>query len=198
LQFARNNGGYTGGYTGAGLGDGNTALSASLATSPGPRPTPTGGQPYANDPSNVAAMAAWDPAMHPGRRRPNQGVMRPTHQGAIGYDWNRYLQGGNIGQSAPGSRSPTGAMPVDNVSDYPWMQDTSTQWGGGPFGYLPIGYQPQAYNYYSQNMPGGHLAPWEEKYFQDTWTQNFDKDQPGFVNTGRLANNPNYGANLRG
>lgn len=99
--------------------------------------------------------------------------------------YSQYYGGGNIGQSAPGSRSPTGNpanIPAD-AADYPWMQDQSIQWGGGPYGYLPIGYQPQNYDYYSQGNYGGHLAPWEYKYWQDTWTQNYDPNQPGYINT---------------
>jgi hypothetical protein len=132
------------------------------------------------------------------RGRPIPGWTNPNHQGAIGTDYSRYAMGGNIGNSAPGSRSPTGAMPVDHAGDYPWMSDSSIQWGGGPYGYLPIGYQPQSFNYYSQNDLGGHLAPWEYKYWKDTWTQNLDKDQPGFVNTQRGSRDPNYYGNLRG
>ena len=101
--------------------------------------------------------------------------------------------GGNMGNSPAGAQGRY--QPVDSVGDYPWMTDTSTQWGGGPFGYLPINYQPQAYSYYQNTQ---NLAPWEQKYMQDTWTQNYDRNQPEFVNTNRLANDPNYGANLRG
>ena len=109
-------------------------------------------------------------------------------------DWSRYNAGGNMGNSAMGAQG--NYRPVDAVGDYPWMTDQSTQWGGGPFGYLPINYQPQAFSYY--NQPGVNYAPWETKYANDTWTQNYNRDDPGFINTNRLANNPNYGANLRG
>jgi hypothetical protein len=102
-----------------------------------------------------------------------------------------------MGASAPGSRSPTGNLanyPQD-TTPYDWMTDTRVQWGGGPGGYLPIGYQPQNYNYYANTQ---NLAPWEQRYFADTWTQNYDPNQPGYVDTQRLANDPTYGANLRG
>ena len=147
--------------------------------------------------SNYAAAAAWDPAMHPGRSRPQPTPYRAGHVTPAGMDWTRYANAGNMGMSAPGSRTATGNLanyPADTM-DMPWMADPSVQWGGGQYGYLPIGYQAQNYNYYA-NTP--NLAPWEQKYFQDTWTQNLDRNQPGFVNTNRLANDPNYGANLRG
>jgi hypothetical protein len=128
-----------------------------------------------------------------------------------------YFAGGNIGQSATGAKSPTGnpaQYPADfNANEYPWMADQSIQWGGGPFGYLPIGYQPKSYDYYSQHMtqlarprqgaqnragiplqdPGAYapLAPWEQRYFQDTWTQNYDPNQPGYIDTGHPENWPN-------
>jgi hypothetical protein len=128
-----------------------------------------------------------------------------------------YFAGGNVGQSAPGAKSPTGnpaQYPADfNAAEYPWMADQSIQWGGGPFGYLPIGYQPKSYDYYSQHMtqlarprqgaqnragiplqnPGAYapLAPWEQRYFQDTWTQNYDPNAPGYIDTGHPENWPN-------
>jgi hypothetical protein len=114
------------------------------------------------------------------------GWTNPNHQGAIGYDWSRYNQGGNLGMSAPGSRSPTGnpafTSADPNYEYKPWMADTSVQWGGGPHGYLPIGYQGQDFSYY-QNAQ--NLAPWEQQYMQDTWTQNFDPNSPtgGYINT---------------
>ena len=140
------------------------------------RPAPTGGMPQLN-----------------ARGRPIPGWTNPNHQGPIGMDWSRYAMVGNMENSLVGAQGRY--QPVDSVGDYPWMTDTSTQWGGGPFGYLPINYQPQAYSYYQNTQ---NLAPWEQKYMQDTWTQNYDRNQPGFVNTNRLANDPNYGANLRG
>ena len=141
---------------------------------------------------------------------------RYASQGSPG----RYYMGGNLGQSAPGSKSPTG-NPVDPKSQFgfqgdynqwrgamaqenPWMEDTSVQWGGGPSGYLPIGYQAQPYSHYQASAGGNvaqgpwaqaangrwrpsggyaQLAPWEQKYAQDTWTQNYDPQQPGYINT---------------
>ena len=145
-----------------------------------PRPTPApGGQQYAYDPSNLAAMAAWNPAAHPGRRAPTVGSYRPSHQGPAGMDWSRYNAGGNMGNSAMGAQG--NYRPVDAVGDYPWMTDQSTQWGGGPFGYLPINYQPQNFGYY--NQPGVNYAPWETKYATDTFTQNYAPQQPGYINT---------------
>ena len=134
----------------------------------------------------------------------------------------RYYGGGNIGQSAPGSKSPTG-NPVDpkglfgfqgtydqwraeQAKENPWMEDTSIQWGGGPSGYLPIGYQAQPLSYYQQADAGGNvaqgpftqqgahgrwrpsggyaqMAPWEQRYAADTWTQNFAPGEPGYINT---------------
>ncbi len=122
------------------------------------------------------------------------GLTNPNHLGAIGTDYSRYAMGGNIGNSLAGAKG--NYQPVDSVGDYAWMQDPSIQWGGGPFGYLPINYQPQSYDYYSTNM--NQLAPWEYKYFNDTFTQNYDPSQPGYVDTQRAANDPNYRANLRG
>jgi hypothetical protein len=81
------------------------------------------------------------------------------------------------------------------------MSDTSIQWGGGPHGYLPIGYQAQPFAYYASGGGGpshlqsngrwspqstpNQLAPWEYKYMQDTWTQNFNPNEPGYINTRR-------------
>jgi len=159
------------------------------------RPVPGGGAaPSGWNWANLNALQNWDPAMHPGRRRPTPSIPGAGHQGPAGMDWSRYNMGGNMGNSAMGAQG--NYRPVDSVGDYPWMTDKSTQWGGGPFGYLPINYQPQAFSYY--NQPGVNYAPWETKYANDTWTQNYNRDDPGFINTNRLANNPNYGANLRG
>jgi hypothetical protein len=147
--------------------------------------------------SNFAAAAAWDPAMHPGRSRPQPTSYRAGHVTPAGFDWTRFANAGNMGASAPGSRSPTGNLanyPQD-TTPYDWMADTSVQWGGGPGGYLPIGYQAQNYDYYRNT---NNLAPWEQRYAADTWTQNYDPSQPGYFDTRRLANDPTYGANLRG
>ena len=129
-----------------------------------------------------------------------------------------YFAGGNVGNSAPGSNSPTGNPPIFpagfNSAEYPWTQDTSVQWGGGPGGYLPIGYQPQSFGYYAQADQGGNvaqgpysvqgangrwrpvggyaqMAPWEQRYARDTWTQNYDPNQPGYINTRNPGNYPN-------
>jgi hypothetical protein len=119
------------------------------------------------------------------RGRPIPGWTNPNHLGAIGYDWNRYAQGGNLGTSRDSNRTPTGNLatyPAEfNAAEYPWMSDTSVNWGGGPFGYLPIGYQAQNADYYQQNMQ--NLAPWEQKYYTDTFTQNYDPNAPGYINT---------------
>jgi hypothetical protein len=98
---------------------------------------------------------------------------------------DRYFGSGNIGQSQAGSTGPFryNPVPTDNNNDYPWMQDQSIQWGGGPHGYLPLDYQPQNFDYYAQGNYGSHLAPWEYKYWKDTWTQNYDPNAPGFANT---------------
>ena len=149
------------------------------------RPVPTGGQPMLD--------SQGQPRLN-SRGRPITGWTNPNHQGAIGYDWNRYAQGGNLGTSRTSDRTPTGNLATYpggfNAAEYPWMSDTSVNWGGGPFGYLPIGYQAQDYRYYQNNMQ--NLAPWEQKYFNDTWTQNYDKDQPGFINTQRTSRYPDY------
>jgi len=149
----------------ASVGDGSPA---------GPRPIPGPSVPNLNT-GRAPTGGAPSPAPAP------TGNWTPPSQ------YSRYFGGGNIGQSAPGSRSTTGAMPVDNVGEYPWMQDQSIQWGGGPFGYLPIGYVPQNFDYYSQGNYGGHLAPWEYKYMQDTFTQNYNPNDPGYINTANPA-----------
>lgn len=177
------------------------------------RPTPFGMPSWWHQPaptaptgptaSNQAAMAAWDPAAHPGRRAPTMpGWTNPNHQGAIGFDWSRYNQGGNLGNSNPALAKysdPAWTPPGEQESfsgrgvtyndwraqmaqENPWMSDTNVVWGGGSQGYLPIDYQAQNYNYY-QNAQ--NLAPWEQRYMQDTWTQNFDPNSPsgGYINT---------------
>ena len=89
--------------------------------------------------------------------------------------------------------------------EFPWMEDKSIQWGGGTGsqGWLPAGYVPQSPEYYQSAyggkvggtsvqdprtgrwmVVGGHeLAPWEYKYAQENWTQNYDPNQPGYINT---------------
>ena len=64
--------------------------------------------------SNYAAAAAWDPAMHPGRSRPQPTSYRAGHVTPAGMDWTRYANAGNMGMSAPGSRTATG-----NLANYP-------------------------------------------------------------------------------
>ena len=137
--------------------------------------------------------------MHPGRSRPTEHVYRPGHQVAqpfgLGWDWSKYAMGGNLGNSQAGARGHYEPVAADPTGYHPWMADTSIQWGGGPGGYLPIDYQPQSYAYYQS---GAQLAPWEGQYAKDTWTQNFDKNAPGFVNTQRGSRDPDYYNTLRG
>jgi len=160
------------------------------------RPTPTGGgaAPSGWNYQNLNALQNWDPAMHPGRRRPTPSIPGAGHQGPAGMDWSRYNAGGNMGNSAMGAQG--NYRPVDAIGDYPWMTDKSTQWGGGPFGYLPINYVAQPFSYY--NQAGVNYAPWETKYANDTWTQNYNRDDPGFINTQRGSRNPDYYNTLRG
>jgi hypothetical protein len=167
------------------------------------------------DPNRAAYIANWDPnaPQNVGRRRP--AADRERGPIASGFDWTRFANTGNLGGSdphlakfsdpawhPPGEPGSTAAQGVSYddwrasmAQENPWMADTSVIWGGGSGGYLPIDYQAQNYRYY-QNTP--NLAPWEQKYMQDTWTQNYDRNQPGFVNTNRLDNDPNDAANLRG
>src|SRR4030095_1880868 len=157
------------------------------------RPVTGGGTPLA--PQLMAAQGtSGQLAQRPAPQAGSPAVARPRPQ---------FPGGGNIGNSAPGSRSPTGSLPEYpagfNAAEYPWMSDTSIQWGGGPHGYLPIGYQAQPFAYYASGGGGpshlqsngrwspqstpNQLAPWEYKYFQDTWTQNYDPNEPGYINT---------------
>ena len=115
-----------------------------------------GGSANASNHSRRRSLGSRDALREGVGRHPGLVIAR-NHQGAIGTDYSRYAMGGNIGNSAAGAQGRY--QPVDSVGDYPWMQDQNIQWGGGPFGYLPINYQPQAADYYSTNQ--NQLAPWE-------------------------------------
>ena len=127
----------------------------------------------------------------------------------------KYYQGGNIGQSQNFAKaSQPGWHPegqpentynqtydqwrADMAQRYPWMENTSVVWGGGPGGYLPVDYQYQNADYYSgpgiygprQQAHNGrwfspitYRAPWEDLYASERWTQNFDPQGAGFIDT---------------